>query len=533
MEKGTELIRAECGELNVMYKGRTLYSRYAPSASAERAAVRAEILENCIYVIPSPLLEYGISSLMEQIPSSSAVLALETDEDLAGLAFESAGKREGYTRVLAVDTPSLYKVFSALQKGQYRRLCLVPLNGGYSVNKERYDALYATLQHFMKNYWQNRLTTAHMGGLWIRNLCSNLNRLDGPDMADFRTGLPVVLCGAGESLEETLPLLSRMREKFYLLAVDTAVQSLMRSGLLPDGIVNLEAQFYNLKDFYSVSKSPVDLFSDITAYPGSLRFPEHRHYFFSSSYGETKLQSRIRKAGLMPFEIPPLGSVGVAALYIASQISDAPLFFTGLDFAYIQGKTHARETPFHDLTALKSNRLIGDYWYSFSIGRKAYSVESKSPGAVSNSILESYGRQLEDLCRSLNRPVYDLGSKGLKMAIPLMNHDQFRVFLTDSVFYKEDRPSGIDDINGETRERTAEALIRDEKKRLENILRLWDRISLEERKEEELLPLLRDCDYLYYHFPDRETLPSTDHAFLFRVITEVRDLLRRLSTRTA
>ena len=409
-----------------MYKGKALYSRYAPSASAQRAAVRAERLENCIYVIPSPLLEYGISSLIEHIPPSSTVLGLEVDGSLAELRTEPSPDDTRFSSGFVNGTPDLYRIFSVLQQGQFRRLLMLPLNGGYALYKERYDALYATLQHFMKNYWQNRLTTAHLGGLWIRNLCSNLSLLGECDIKGFSTELPVVLCGAGESLEASIPLLKELRSQFYLLAVDTAVQALMRSALVPDGIVNLEAQYYNLKDFYSVINTPVDLFSDITAYPGSLRFPSHRHYFFSSSYGETSLQTRIREAGLMPTEIPPLGSVGVAALYIAGQISHAPLFFTGLDFSYAQGKTHARETPFHDWAYLQSNRLKGDHWYSFSISRTAHTVEGKEQKTLSNSILESYGRQLEDLCRTLNRPVYDLGKRGLKMSIPRLDDRDFR-----------------------------------------------------------------------------------------------------------
>ena len=526
--EGTELIRASNNELNVMYEGRALYSRYAPSASAERAAVRAEILENCIYVIPSPLLEYGISSLIEIIPSSSLILGLEVNSSLAELDIESPLNEERYCSRTVKDTPGLYAIFTSLQQGQFRRLVLLPLNAAYGLHKERYDALFATLQHFMKNYWQNRLTTAHMGGLWIRNLCSNLNLLEGNDISEFRTERPVVLCGAGESLEHSLALLKEMRDAFYLLAVDTAVQPLMRCGLTPDGIVNLEAQFYNLKDFYSVTDIPVDLFSDISAYPGSLRFNSHRHYFFSSSYGETGLQTRIRKAGLMPTEIPPLGSVGVVALYIAAQISKAPLFFTGLDFSYIQGKTHCRETPFHDLAALKSNRLRGNWWYSFSVSRKAYTVEGKEQNVLSNSILESYGRQLEDLCRSLNRPVYDLGRMGLKMNIPCVNDNTFKDFLAGFSPAEHDNSDKTDNRN--TKKDEIQTLIENEREKLESIISLWDEISCGERKEEEILPLLSDCDYLYYHFPDRETLPSTGHAFLFRVIGETRDLLRRLKS---
>jgi len=510
----------------------TLYSRFSPSDSAERLSLQAPIQENCIYIIPSPLLGYGILSFISKLPASSTAIGLEIDQDIMALTWEYQTNlihtcSEKYMCYRVENSRQLFAVFTQIaRRGSFRKCCLVPLNAGYRQNKAKYDSLFHTLQHFLKNEWQNRLTLANMAPLWIRNMIENLKFLRMPDISQFHTEKPVLLCGAGESLEETIPLIRKNRNKVYLLSVDTAVQALIRSDVIPDGIVNLEAQFYNLQDFYSIGKRQIDLFSDITAFPPTLRPENFNHYIFTSSFEETTLHKRLREANLLPTEIPPLGSVGVAALYLAGEISSNKIFLTGLDFSYTEGKTHARETPFHDYCRLRENRLTGDVWYSFSINRPSYRAVGKTEGTVTNTILEGYGRQLEDLSRTMNDRVYDLARKGLKLSIPPMDNSSFLSFIS----HFESR--GID-LNQEgtkcPSEKDLKPFMDREKFILEKLIKTWDHIDSGSKEVSEILPVLQECDYLFFHFPDRNRLPNTDPAFLFRVIREARILLRKLS----
>ncbi|QEN07748.1 DUF115 domain-containing protein [Oceanispirochaeta crateris] len=530
MEEKVGLTQAPNGEDYVLCQGKSLYSRYAPSASSERAASLAEMKENCIYIVPSPLLGYGIFSFIKRMPESSVLIGIECDQDLMALTAPQQQRimKEipGY-RCYRIGSPGqLYELFRRTQTGQYRHCSLLALNGGYGANKSRYDALFSTLQLFMKNYWQNRLTMAKMGHLWIKNLAENLSFLAQRDIKEFHTQKPVLLAGAGESLEKTIPLIQRYRDSIYLLCVDTALQPLLRSDILPDGIVNLEAQFYNLKDFYGLQNHKFDLFSDITAFPSTLRLPNCTHYIFTSSFEETTLHSRLRSSRLLPSEIPPLGSVGVTALYLAGEISHSRIFITGLDFSYIQGKTHARETPFHDWCRLQEGRLKGDVWYTFSKSRPSYPAVGKIEKLVTNRILESYGKQLEDLCKTMDHRVFDLGKMGLKMSIPTLETKEFEHMIQSIKI-----GTGIKNYPESPNEKknTVLEFKKSEIERLKNLLFLWEGVVSGKYEEQELLPYITDCDYLYFHFPDRKELPNTDPAFLFRVIREARIILKHLS----
>lgn len=528
MIEAASLTQSSNGETNILCQGKPLYSRYSPSAAAERAVQQISPEEYCLYLIPSPLLGYGISSFISKLPESSVLLGIESDQSLMAVSAPFLEDLQSH-QFLCYRTDSstgLYEIFSRLQRGGYRHCRLVPLNSGYQLNKTVYDNLFSVLQHFMKNYWQNRLTMARMGSLWIKNLVSNLKFLNKKDIRSFSTDKPVLLCGAGESLEKTISLIKKIRDSIYLLAVDTAVQSLYLQDLIPDGVVNLEAQFYNLKDFYPLLDKEIDLFSDITAYPASLRQEKHNHYFFASSFQETQLHKSLKACKLLPTEIPPLGSVGVAALYLAGIISNKDIFITGLDFSYVNGKTHARGTPFHDWCVLQEDRFSGDVWYSFSRSRPSMKADALPQGALTNPILESYARQLEDISRSIPNTVYNLAQSGMNMTIPSLEYDECISVIAGN---RTESDSKNSQLPGETSKDShlIESLIAQEKMRLESLILCWERVCNNQAEDKELLPLLSNCDYLYFHYPDRQSLPNTKPAFLFRVMKDARNLYRR------
>lgn len=523
------LTQSSNGETNILCQGKPLYSRYSPSAAAERAVQQIPLEENCIYLIPSPLLGYGIASFIIDLPESSILVGIESDQSLMAVCapfLDALSEDKKFICYRTDSSSGLYEVFRQLQDGNYRHCRLIPLNSGYQLHKAVYDNMFSILQHFLRNYWQNRLTMARMGTLWIRNLISNLKHLKEKKIDAFSTDKAVVLCGAGESLEKTISLIRENRDRIYLLAVDTAVQCLSRQGIIPDGVVNLEAQFYNLKDFYPLLNKEIDLFSDITAYPASLRQEMHTHYFFASSFQDTQLHKSLKDQDVLPREIPPLGSVGVAALYLAGMITERDVFITGLDFSYVEGKTHARGTPFHDWCYLQEGRLAGDVWYSFSKSRPSKKADALPPGAVSNPILESYARQLEDIAGSIPNNVYNLAERGMKLNIPSLGANEFSEYLKtgEGMTPDESARRSVSDLNDPL---LIDALIKQEKEKLLSLIECWDKICKGKLDEEEIIPLLLGCDYLYFHFPDRQSLPNTAPAFLFRVMKEARSLYRR------
>ncbi len=185
-----------------------------------------------------------------------------------------------------------------------------------------------------------------MGPLWVRNLFDNLasetfSLAPWPDWGDA----PVIVCGAGVTLESALPWISDHRSAWKLIAVDTALPILKAWSLIPDAVVSLEAQHANLRDFAGWFGAPVALFADMTSYPPSTRVFSQQPFWFISEFAPLALWSRWPWGTAVAPRLPPLGSVGVAAAWIAWKLTQGPVLLAGLDFSFPPGQSHARGAP--------------------------------------------------------------------------------------------------------------------------------------------------------------------------------------------
>ncbi|HOV64183.1 MAG TPA: DUF115 domain-containing protein, partial [Spirochaetia bacterium] len=357
MTENTNPLLSNTGRgFTVSYRGRFLYSAVDPEGRAERIASSVPKEEQTLYLIPSPLLFYGCKTILKNLPQTSRIFCVEADEALMSLSLSSAetiieDERVSYIRTADPLLAGRY-LEERIGAWRFRRVRLIPLNGGYALYKTVYDAIEAQLDTVIQTYWRNRMTLMHMGPLWVKNVFLNLIQLPHTlPLSALHTEQPVWVAGAGESLERALPLMKAHREEFFLIAVDTALPCLTQSGITPDLILALEAQYANLKDFIGFANRSVPLCADISSFPGVLRLFQGNKFLFASRFADTALLSRLRehfsREHFSIEELPPLGSVGVVAVKIGLDMTEAPLIVSGLDFSYTPGKTHSRGAPVH------------------------------------------------------------------------------------------------------------------------------------------------------------------------------------------
>ncbi|MFW5786560.1 MAG: 6-hydroxymethylpterin diphosphokinase MptE-like protein [bacterium] len=260
------------GGYQVVYRGRRLYGDRDPLTAADRRAAAVVPEHRTLYIVPSPLLGYGMHALLRAVPGDSCILAIEIDANLARLSREripaelfthhrvalvlgggatedmdadsrggdSADRREG----------AVEEALAAFGQRRFRRVRMVTLSGGYSLNADAYRSVADYAVREIQRQWQNVLTEVHLGRRWMRNLLRNLPLLvESRDAKDLRTDRPIVVAAAGPSLEETIPVIRRIRREVCVVAVDTAAAPLLAGGVRPDLVVTLDGQWANVQDF--------------------------------------------------------------------------------------------------------------------------------------------------------------------------------------------------------------------------------------------------------------------------------------------
>lgn len=501
---------------SVFYCNKNLYSRHSPESKAVLLADRFKWEENTLYFIVSPLLFYGVSQLIHNCPASSCLMGLETDQELMGLSlnFLSDKQKDSLPYIRTDSQTHLYQFLKKKNALHYRSCRLISLNQGYRLNQALYEKLVNFVNACLINYWNNRATEIRLGSLWIKNTIHNLGiSAECFDLSCLRTEKPVYVCGAGESLETSLREISEARNKLFILSVDTALATLLTSGIKPDAVVNLESQIYNFSDFTHPEASSIPFISDISAYPPSLRL-SRKNYLFITDYYPHALHRRLFDSAMISTQLPPLGSVGITALAIAERLTNKAIYFSGLDFAYIPGKTHARGTPFHHLQLNRANRLSSLYRYSASLDRPLLPQALQGQRfRRTDRILDAYAKQTQDFLQE-KQNIYNRGVWGIDLKIP-----RGKLIFSNS---RELSPSPI--RHQAINKQKLSHFIRQELDYLNQVEKYWTNFTNDESFRKPLLESLEKVDYCYFAFADRDQNIKETTSFLTRAVLSARKL---------
>jgi hypothetical protein len=545
------------GEASVVFKNRDLYGGNDPSKSAETRAASFLLKPNTVYLLASPLLWYGVSVLVEHLPHSSLLLAVEGDAQLAKIAIEHFPrelKTTGLSLIHPADAGLVFKHIEERGIESFRRVELISLNGAYRFHNKYYARLKLQLEEEIQQFWQNKYTLMHMLPLWVKNIFFNLaeRSLDTQKPAISHcpplTDRAVCVAGAGPCLEAQIPWIRKERHRLFLLVVDTAVEVFYHHGIEVDAVVVQEAQFYNLYDFFAQKNIRSEIWADITGYPGVLRLACGGIRFFTGEFARSKLFSRMKNYGILPPPIPPLGSVGSTAVYLALRASPGPVFVAGLDFAFFPGKTHAKGSPVHTRRLFDSCRLRPIETLPSYPARGIFRVEHNSKLSDCGSIalttltLDRYARNFSRFFAGEKRLIR-LTPRGLNLNIPETDLEEAGKILTEWEKARFQESAGEDErisaegSTGGTGENSlstlpeaaftlhrVKAFLKNEQALLRSLFRdcrryLEGNIPAGSKELIDIIEKLNNFEYLFLHFPDTGySLKKIDPTMVKRIL---------------
>lgn len=525
---------------SVLYQNRYLYSRHDPSRNPAHIVQSLPIRSETLFVCISPLLGYGLQELLEKLPPSCLVLGLECDQNL--MAFSSAHLCE------KIKTNPLFKYIRTSSSEQaldyidslsfmpFRRCVRIDLSGGSALNPDFYARTVSLVDEYISRYWRNHVTLMKLGRNFARNFFRNIPLLgDSYAITARMANRPVFVAGAGPSLDEALPFIREHRSRLCLLAVDTALPSLADARIVPDAIVLVESQFWIERAFAGSRDSRIPVFADLTARNQAIRATGGDVFFFVSEYAKTRYLKRFISKGSSPQVIPPLGSVGLSALYLAGIISkaDSPVFFTGLDFSWGRGFTHSRGAPsVREImrTSARLNPVSPMIASEASQVTKAAGKQGKE--VLTDPALSGYAK-LCGACFAASATQYiDLGVTGMDTGIAHMSFARAKDLLDGMNPVSDNRSDAIEKRKFLPSSESIEKFLDEERNKLEYLRGILTGTLKEDRNEEEtkktVMTLVGEMDYLFLHFPDSYLGFSDKPDFLKRVRIELEYFLKTI-----
>ncbi len=413
------IFKSKSGLDSARREGFLVHSEYDPLREAIKIVDSMNLSPDneYVFVVLGVGLGYIVDVLGEKFLNST-VIPVELDDDLA-LAFISRGYDFVVTRH---NKNEIFTIFNFIDFLTVKDVKIVEFFGSYRFHKDEYNSLSKEILEVIKSKFSDLITKVNFDKLWIKNAILNLPKIIscGSITRDiFDTyygsirGKPAVVFGAGYSGCRLLEVLKDFRSKYVLYTVDTALSTLMSSGIMPDFVFSLDSQLSNLKDFYGTDTSNLTLIADVVVSPGitynhtgNLFFSKTSHievidkknYEFSNEF-VLYLEKNLNYTFL---GLESGGSVSTNLLHLSMLMESSHIFLIGIDLGYPYLVSHLPGSPHHQWFVSSSSFLNTTETHFFDVIFRDF-IELRgvsSEKCVSHKIMEVYKTWFESIAKT-------------------------------------------------------------------------------------------------------------------------------------
>jgi hypothetical protein len=157
-------------------------------------------------------------------------------------------------------------------------------------------------------------------------------------------GMPVFIVGAGPSLDKTVAYLREVRGRGYIIAVDSALATLLQQGIKPDFVASIDFTKHTLNYFKDIDTRELSLIFDLEICPevlGIFKGQKYAIHLPKKSVSEW-VTSVVGDKGAIEKGL----SVSHSAALLAIRMEASEIILIGQDLAYPRSQWHAKGSHF-------------------------------------------------------------------------------------------------------------------------------------------------------------------------------------------
>lgn len=432
------------GEFYVSYQGMSMASPVSPKTQAARLLTSERFRPNDLVVLFGLGNPHLALEIHQKLRSEQIFICIDSEEELVGSLWDY-----GLGLILSVPGRHVFCGERALELGmQYleslpvermQGLKVIQNSGDTKRNPEFFQNAKSRIQNLFSAKMSDLLTKFEFERIWVKNSLWNLIdshrqipvRRNISEFEGLLRGIPGVLVSAGPSLRENLPYLLEIRDKAFFLSCDTSLKALLKGGIVPDGVVTLDAQTNSFFHFMGESLTDIPLFADLVTSPLLLRedqipFVIHSVTAKFQVHANGEMTREVTAGGEFANDvlgrvgdIQSGGSVATTAFDLLRFLGCDCVHLVGQDLAYTGREIHSTGTHHNEkwLTQIHRKKTLEFINESIIRKRDTRLVESCGGGKVlTDYVLDLYRHWFEESAKSVQEMrVYNWNTNGAKI----------------------------------------------------------------------------------------------------------------------
>lgn len=374
INKNVEILPAKSNSVTVKVNNTYVYSKYNPVKETERAIKKYNINENSVIF----LIGFGLGYNLIEITNNykyKKIFIIEHNYNILNVAFN-------YNDIL--DYLKQYNVFFLNTEDENQFIDTISDNlniaelkntiiiqndilTSFKPNKFKYSiSLINKILNFKK---VNFNTISMFKKEWLENTFENLlyleNLYEFSELKEKLKNMPLLIVGAGPSVDENIEEIKKLKNKVIIACVDTAAKILLEADIVPDIIAVADSQQVNYNLIKDLDLKDSIILTNLIIYPELFKkFIHNKKLIYNS--GTPILEKIKEKYNINLPDLKSGGSVSTILLSFGIYCNCNPIIFTGQDLSYpnlqFYGKGTAKDSGI--LNSLSKFNTFETYYLS-------------------------------------------------------------------------------------------------------------------------------------------------------------------------
>lgn len=358
-------------EIICFNNGKSMFSTYNPHKDAQKFVESLEIIEDSFLITTGMGEAYHIYEILNKNPNLNILIIEKYYNDFYKFndIYEDLKKNKN---IIFTDICNLSQnIINNFFPQRYSKLIYKPLRSWIDYNYDLIDKINDTIEITLKKIKSDFSVQSYFGKRWIKNFFGNLYSMHySPsnfinfNQIKFPTEKKALIVAAGPSLDKNIELIKHNQKNFFIIAVDTAYQVLLKNKIFSDVLVSIDCQYLSAKHVIDKMNPKTLIVADFTSNTSliekSIKNGNSICLFSNNNpicnYAKTFFNKKLNNEIFLTLDSTS-GTVTNSAVDFALKANFSHIFMVGADFSYINGKAYARGTYLENIYFQHENKL--------------------------------------------------------------------------------------------------------------------------------------------------------------------------------